>query len=188
MQAFLSAYEFGHIPFCECCQEHAQFTAIGLSRPTGAVTFDNPNSSIDLTMIANKSEIKLICTRCGNQMYRFNDRTKTTYGEASPFLKGLFSRAEIQTFKGSQSNDAAVGGTVFFVFGGGIIVMGFVLAAQFIGTAIFLWLVGLVLGLLGIALLNPDEAKIEKLEPITIKDPNGQPFTFDPEAAQKNGQ
>lgn len=178
MKAFLRSYGFSHIPFCECCREHTPFTVLGFSRPVGALTLDSPNASVDPTLIVSNSETKLICSRCGNEMYRFSDKADTAYAQASSFLKNLYSRAELEAAQTSQLG----AGCVIFAIAAMLILGGCLgMNDSKLGALLFLT-AGAFFVLVGIANVRESTGDIQKLKPFTIKDPSGRPFTFNPEA------
>lgn len=176
MQAFLNTYGFIHIPFCECCREHTPFTPIGVSRPMAALTLDNPNSPVDPTLIMSGTESKMICMRCGNEMYRFSDQAKVSHHHASKFLKGLFSRAELQAEQGTMLG----GAFLIFIFAAFLMWSGYLMAGDSLFFSLLCWLGGLFLVLVSIGCFLSSTAEIPQLPSCTFKDPNGRLFTFDP--------
>lgn len=153
-----------------------------MSRNVGALTIDNPNSPVDPTLILSNAEVKFLCSKCGNEMYRFNDKVGTSYSDAGPFLKLLFTQAEINQHISNRQNSGGCGCV-------GAIVCLFAAIAMFgsqdpstasLRTFAFLAFlaVGLASALVALSDMSASTTETAKLTSVSIKTPTGSVFTF----------
>jgi hypothetical protein len=83
---FAQEYKYRNIPFCSQCAAHTKFIPVQSNRVVGAVTYDNPNSNIDPTFVATRTETKLVCSTCGSEMFKWADKGSATSGYFQRFL------------------------------------------------------------------------------------------------------
>lgn len=89
---FAQDYKYRNIPFCSQCAAHTKFIPVQSNRVVGAVTIDNPNTSIDPAYVATRSEIKLVCNTCGSEMFKWAEKSSGT----GKYFEQFFTQQEIQ--------------------------------------------------------------------------------------------
>lgn len=87
---FAQDYKYRHIPFCSLCAAHTKFTPVQNNRVVGAVTIDNPNSNIDPTYVATRTETKLVCNTCGSEMFKWSEKESAT----DEYFKQFYNQEE----------------------------------------------------------------------------------------------
>ena len=91
---FVDDYKYSHIPYCETCDKHSEFSVNTTNAIRGAVSFDNPNGP-DPTFVANKSTTKLHCNTCGKLMSRFEDINRS-FTDATDYEMQFYSDSELE--------------------------------------------------------------------------------------------
>jgi hypothetical protein len=101
---FAQAYKYRHIPFCSQCAAHTKFIPVESNRVVGAVTYDTPNSNIDPTYVATRTETKLVCSTCGSTMFKWADVDMEQFNKSSNYFKKFYSQSQLKYEIGNQSN------------------------------------------------------------------------------------
>lgn len=109
---FAQKYKYRLIPFCGRCAAHTNFTPVQNNRVVGAMTFDNPNSNIDPTLVATRTETKLVCNTCGSEMFKWSDK-QVVQGNS---FNTLLTKKELQQKKLDKiKKNKFQGGCIIFV-------------------------------------------------------------------------
>lgn len=107
---FAQKYKYRHIPFCSRCAAHTMFTPVQNNRVVGAMTFDNPNSNIDPTLVATRTESKLVCNTCGSEMFKWENFEDALWGDSNAYFQSFFSKSEV-----TIGSDGGIAGCFLFV-------------------------------------------------------------------------
>lgn len=106
---FAQDYKYRHIPFCSRCAAHTKFTPVQSNGIVGAMTFDNPNSNIDPTLVATRSETKLLCNACGSEMFKWSNNQVVQGKSFNRFLtKKELEKEKLEKIKGDKFQSGCV--------------------------------------------------------------------------------
>jgi hypothetical protein len=180
---FAQDYKYRNIPFCSQCATHSKFIPVQGNRVVGAVTYDIPNSNIDPTYVATRTETKLVCSTCGSEMFKWVEKSS----ETGKYFDQFLSQQELQR---NTENVAKGCGRILCAFLA-LVVLAFLLQYRIIndkntyvtlGVPIIIY--SILYPLSKLALINRAPVKYQNKIVTVGKGVNGETVSFD----QKTGK